>query len=42
MHDVGGVNHGSELRFGYSYDWRGDRWTLRPDISCLLYTSRCV
>ena len=33
MHDVGGVNHGSELRFGYSYDWRGDRWTLRPDIS---------
>ena len=33
MHDVGGVNHGSELRCGYSYDWRGDRWTLRPDIS---------
>lgn len=33
MHDVGGVNHGSELRAGYSYDWRGDRWLLRPDLS---------
>ncbi|TWI01865.1 outer membrane protein [Luteimonas cucumeris] len=33
MHDVGGISEGSELRLGYSYDWRGQRWLLRPDIT---------
>ena len=31
--DVGDVSDGSELRVGYSRDWRGVRWVLRPDIS---------
>ncbi len=33
LHDVGNYSHGSELRVGYSYDIRGERWVLRPDIT---------
>lgn len=31
--DVGDTSEGSELRLGYSRDWRGERWVLRPDIT---------
>ena len=33
LHDVTGASGGSELRLGYSHTWRGDRWTLRPDVT---------
>ena len=33
LQDVSSTSNGSELRLGYSYTWRGDRWTLRPDVT---------
>ncbi|MGY1457767.1 MULTISPECIES: MipA/OmpV family protein [unclassified Luteimonas] len=39
MHDVGGISDGSELSLGYSYDWRGERWLLRPDLRVSLRDS---
>ena len=33
LHDVTGASGGSEFRLGYSHTWRGDRWTLRPDVT---------
>lgn len=33
LHDVTGVSEGNELRLGYSYEWRSDRWVLWPDFS---------
>lgn len=33
LHDVGNYSHGSEVRVGYSYDFHGERWVLRPDIT---------
>ena len=31
--DVTSTSSGSELRLGYSYDWRSGPWTLRPSLS---------
>lgn len=33
MQDVGDASNGGEVRLGYSYDFHGDRWVLRPDIT---------
>lgn len=33
LHDVGDISNGSEIRVGYSYDFHGARWVLRPDIT---------
>jgi outer membrane protein len=33
LHDVGDISHGSEVRVGYSFDFHGARWVLRPDIT---------
>jgi MipA family protein len=35
-HDVAGISKGGELSLNYSYDWRGNRWVLRPDIGLSL------
>ena len=33
LHDVGNISNGSEIRVGYSYDFHGARWVLRPDLT---------
>ncbi|MFC4526285.1 MipA/OmpV family protein [Dyella halodurans] len=33
LHDITSVSHGTEVRLGYSYDWRFSRWVLRPDFT---------
>ncbi len=36
LRDALSITNGSELRLGYRYDWRGDRWTLRPGLTLML------
>ena len=33
LRDVGSHSRGSEVRLGYSYDWRSGPWRLRPSVS---------
>lgn len=33
LHDISGFSKGSELRLGYSYDWRSGRLALRPSLT---------
>ncbi|RDI98783.1 MipA/OmpV family protein [Dyella solisilvae] len=33
LHDITGISHGTEVRLGYTYDWRFTRWVLRPDFT---------
>ncbi len=33
LYDVSDTSSGSEIRVGYSYDFRGTRWVLRPGIT---------
>ena len=33
LRDTGNASKGSELRLGYSYDWRSGPWMLRPSLS---------
>jgi MipA family protein len=33
LRDVSDTSDGSEIRVGYSYDFHGARWVLRPDIT---------
>jgi outer membrane protein len=33
LHDITAISHGTEVRLGYSYDWRFSRWVLRPDFT---------
>ena len=33
LHDAGSTSHGTEARFGYSYDWQSGRWHLRPSVT---------
>ena len=30
LHDSSGASNGNELRLGYNYEWKGERWRLRP------------
>lgn len=30
LHDVFGASAGNELRLGYNYEWKSERWRLRP------------
>jgi outer membrane protein len=32
LHDVSGASRGNELRLGYNYEWKGERWRLRPHL----------
>ncbi|HEY5805225.1 MAG TPA: MipA/OmpV family protein [Lysobacter sp.] len=33
MQDVSDTSNGGEVRLGYAYDWHGNRWVLRPDVT---------
>jgi outer membrane protein len=33
LHDIGNISNGTEVRVGYSYDFHGARWVLRPDLT---------
>ena len=30
LHDASGAAEGNELRLGYNYEWKSERWRLRP------------
>lgn len=32
LHDVSGASEGNELRLGYNYEWKSERWRLRPHL----------
>lgn len=32
LHDFTGASAGNELRLGYNYEWKGERWRLRPNL----------
>ncbi len=32
LHDAFGASTGNELRLGYNYEWKGERWRLRPSL----------
>ena len=32
LHDGFGASEGNELRLGYNYEWKGQRWRLRPHL----------
>jgi len=36
LRDAGNASGGSEVRLGYSYDWKSGPWTLRPSLSVSL------
>lgn len=40
LHDVSGASSGNELRLGYSYDWKSERWLLRPHLMISARDSR--
>ena len=36
LHEVGSTSKGSELRLGYTHEWRSGPWTLRPSLTLAL------
>ena len=32
LHDISGASAGNELRLGYNYEWRHERWKVRPQL----------
>lgn len=40
VHDIGNTYKGSEVRLGYSYDWRSGPWMLRPSLTVAMRDSR--
>ena len=32
LHDASGASEGNELRLGYNYEWKSQRWRLRPHL----------
>ncbi|MEO5659307.1 MAG: MipA/OmpV family protein [Polaromonas sp.] len=40
LHDVGNFSKGTEIRLGYTYDWRSGPWLLRPSLSVSMRDAR--
>lgn len=40
LHDIGKTYKGTEVRLGYSYDWRSGPWTLRPNVTVAVRDAR--
>jgi outer membrane protein len=32
LHDISGASGGNELRLGYNYEWKNERWRVRPQL----------
>ncbi|MDO9404201.1 MAG: MipA/OmpV family protein [Polaromonas sp.] len=40
LHNIDSTSSGSEVRLGYSYDWRSGRWMLRPSLGVAARSAR--